>query len=61
VNVNFMSVAPALPNATGSRVKAVVPPPTVAPALNVKGFPAKPFTVDDGETIVFDKAPQPVL
>jgi len=59
VNVNFMSIAPALPNATGSTMKPVHHTP--APAINVKGFPARPFTVDDGETIVVEKAPQPVL
>ena len=59
INVNFMSIAPALPNASGSIKPA---PKTPAPAaVNVKGFPARPFTVDDAQTIVFEKAPAPVL
>ena len=64
VRVNFMSMAPALPNASGSTMKVVRPataPTAAAPVVNVKGFPARPFTVDDGETIVVEKAPQPVL
>ena len=52
--VNFMSIAPALPNESisGYRVYRT-------PAMNVRTAPAKPVT--EGPTVVVDKPPQPVI
>lgn len=53
--VNFMSIAPALPNASVSRMQPVHRAPG---AMSLKA-PGKRYT--EGPTVVLDKPPQPVI